>query len=341
MTSSDSRTPIRELEDKVVGNIDLILSALSIEYTHAKGRFFFPCPIHGSDNYSSLSMYESGHWRCFTKNCHSQHEIGIFGFVAAVRNTSKKEAIQFCSNVLGGIEVGTTVIKKKNIDYRCKLVDRSLILPNVNSSIEFYLRRGYTREILQKYDIFLCKKRTSNLYGRVVFPIYDDDRKNAVGFVGRSLNPQCVVCNKYHSTSKPCPQLPYEKIAAEKWLNSKGFARNNTLFNLWFAKDFIRETGKAILVEGQGDVLKLEMADIRISLGIFGTILTKSQISLLAKSGAKEVYIATDNDEAGQIAATNIETQLANDFTTHRLITNTKDFGDMNVGEIMECIPSI
>ncbi len=341
MTSSDSLTRIRELEDKVISNIDIILSALGIDYTHAKGRFFFPCPIHGSDNYSSLSMYDSGHWRCFTRSCHSYNDKGIFGFVQAVKKISRKDAVKFCSNVLEGIEVNTTVVKKKTIDYRCKLVERSLILPNVNSSIDFYLRRGYSREILLKYDVFLCKKRTSNLYGRVVFPIYDEERKNAVGFVGRSLNPQCVVCKKYHSTSKPCPELPYEKIASEKWLNSKGFARNNTLFNLWFAKEHIQKCGKVILVEGQGDVLKIEMADVKISLGIFGTILTKSQISLLAGTGAKEVYIATDNDVAGQEAATNIEKQLANDFITHRLITGTKDFGDMDVKEVMEYIPSL
>lgn len=328
-------TPIidKQLLELTLSNIDIILDALKIGYNKVRGRFFFSCPIHNSDNYSSLVIYDSGNWLCFTRNCHKNYQHGIFGFVAACKQCSIQEAMDFCSLTLNGERPTKTTTRTKYIDYRFKEVDRSLIIPNVNSNIEFYLRRGYSKEILEKYDVFLCTKRTSNLYGRVVFPIYNDDRMFARGFVGRTLNPKCDKCKKFHPLGKSCPQLPYEKIRAEKWLNSRGFSRTSTLFNYWFAKEYIRESKEVILVEGQGDVLKLEMAGIKNSVGIFGTILTEKQRNLLYNSGARHIYIAMDADAAGKEAASLIIEQLK-DFDTSILVLENKDFGDMTVQEI-------
>ena len=64
----------------------------------------------------------------------------------------------------------------------------------------------------------------------------------------------------------------------------------------------IKEIGRSctiILVEGQGDVIKLHMAGIKNAVGIFGSHLSDSQVFLLQKSGALNVVIMTDNDEAG------------------------------------------
>lgn len=326
----------------LVDNIDLILDALNIDYNQTRGRFFFPCPIHGSDNYSSCSIYQnSGVWRCFTRGCHKENQ-SIIGFISAYLKCSTDEGYQFCKNVLSGAtHARITKPVKPSIDYRFKSIPRQTILPFINDRIEFYLRRGYSQEILKKYDVFIGKKRTNNLYGRVIFPIYDELRENIIGFTGRTLNPQCKLCKKYHSTSKPCPTNPYDKIRAEKWLNSRGFNRNSTLFNYWFAKQELLTKKEGILVEGQGDVLKLEMANIHNSLGIFGTELTQSQISMLDKLGLNKLYIATDSDAAGTEAAEKIKEQLKNVTETYRLILKEKDFGEMDVNEIVEYFSSL
>jgi DNA primase len=125
-------------------------------------------------------------------------------------------------------------------------------------------------------------------------------------------------------------------MKCEKWLNSRGFARNKHLYNYWFAKDYIKQSGSAILVEGQGDVLKLEMAGIHNSLGIFGVELTQSQNILIDKLAPRRVYIATDNDKAGSAAAQKLLHQLKSRFSVVVMTPSQKDFGDMSTREIHE-----
>ncbi len=119
-------------------------------------------------------------------------------------------------------------------------------------------------------------------------------------------------------------------------MNSRGFNRNQYLFNYWFAKDFINKSKSVILVEGMGDVLKLEMADIHNSTGMFGTNLVESQISLLSQTSAETVYIATDNDKAGIAAYQKIDEKLKWKFHTKQLILPDKDFGEMDIQSIKD-----
>ncbi len=141
-------------------NIDLILSALRIDFNETSNRFFFSCPIHQSDNYSSLTIYKSGEWRCFTKGCHLNAERGIVGFVMSYLRCDKEKALEFCLNACN---LKREIVHRKRIPQKEISVDRSLILPYVDPNLEFYLRRGYSLDILDKYDIFLCKKRNHHL----------------------------------------------------------------------------------------------------------------------------------------------------------------------------------
>ncbi len=320
------------IESRFNENIDLILESLGVDFQETNNRYFFACPIHLSDNYSSLTIYKSGQWRCFTQGCHTSYPKGIVGFVMGLRRCDRESAISICSSALN---LPRTQPKRIYTPKRPIYVDRSKILPLVNPQIEFYLRRGYSEDILKKYDVFICKKKYNLLYGRIVFPIYNEEANIAVGFVGRTMKGKCELCNKFHQRDCPCPIQPFEKMRAEKWLNSSGFSRNNHLFNYWFAKEFSEEFG-VILVEGQGDVLKLEMAGIHNSMGIFGTELTQSQINLLDKSGATRIYIATDDDRAGINANAKITKQLAGRFDLINMTPPEKDFGDMTVDEIKQ-----
>lgn len=321
------------IEEKLNENIDLILSGLKIDFTETGNRYFFPCPIHGSDNYSSLTIYKNGKWRCFTRGCHEHSQYGVIGFVMALLKCDKHTAIEKC---LSFLNLTRTCIPKKYKSYPPTKVDREKILPYVTGNIEFYLRRGYSREILKKYDVFICAKKYHQLYGRAVFPIYENTNDFAVGFVGRTLQPKCAVCEKYHPKTIQCPIQPYDKMKCEKWLNSKGFARNKYFYNQWFAKDYIKKSGCVILVEGQGDVLKLEMAGIHNSLGIFGVELTQAQNIVIDKLAPRRVYISTDNDTAGSLAAQKLLNQLKSRFEVVIMTPTQKDFGDMDIQEIQE-----
>jgi DNA primase len=92
------------------------------------------------------------------------------------------------------------------------------------------------------------------------------------------------------------------------------------------------------LVEGQGDVIRLHEAGVRNAVGIFGSHLSDSQVFLLQKSGALNIIVMTDNDEAGEKCRLETKEKLKYSFNIFDVITPTNDIGDMSVGEINEII---
>jgi len=334
-----------DFELKVVNNIGLILDSFGIKYIENPNRFIFSCPIHGSNNYNSMVIYKrTGYSMCFTRDCLKQQGEGkgIFRFVSALLKTGLAGAYEYCDKVLKGIPSDYTLEEfqtESEERYRPAAIDRSLIIPQVNPNIDFYLKRGYTREILQKYDMFICQKKNNLLCGRIVIPVYNDEYTQAVGFLGRTLYPKCPSCKKYHLKTRPCPTFSFDIIKSEKWLNSKGMSRNKLLFNYWFAKEEVEKRGEVLLVESPGNVIKLAQAGINNTVAIFGTILSYEQIKKLENLGVKRVYLGLDKDGAGEAAAEKIAKQLSA-FECIPLIPPSNDYGEMSTNEIQEFLYS-
>ena len=121
-----------------------------------------------------------------------------------------------------------------------------------------------------------------------------------------------------------------------KWMHSKGFRKSSYLYGLNMAKDKILETGVAVLVEGQGDVWRMHEAGVENTVGIFGSNLSDDQLVLLEQSGALNLIILTDHDEAGHRAADQIIKKCGRRFNYFRPTIPTKDVGDMSVEQIQE-----
>ena len=149
----------------------------------------------------------------------------------------------------------------------------------------------------------------------------------------------CGDCKKWHAPKGGCPKTGYEIKEAEKWLNGS-FQSTNYLYNYWFALPHIQKCGVAILVEGAGDVWRLEENDIHIGLGLFGTELTGPQRVLLDRSGALSVIVLLDPDKAGQEGAKKLKSQLGRQYRIY--FPNIRDdVGGLNADEITEDIQPI
>ena len=89
-----------------------------------------------------------------------------------------------------------------------------------------------------------------------------------------------------------------------KYLNSSEsvlFNKGRFLYGLYIARDSIRQTGQAVLVEGYLDAISLQMAGINNVVAVMGTALTEHHTGLL-KRYTTQVVIAFDGDTAGQSA---------------------------------------
>lgn len=115
---------------------------------------------------------------------------------------------------------------------------------------------------------------------RLMFPIHSPSG-HLVGFGGRTLGDDPA---KYVNTSE-----------------TDRFHKGLLLYGLHQGKREIRETGKALLVEGYFDVIGAVASGLEGAVAGMGTALTPEQAKLLSRY-AEEVVVAYDGDSAGENA---------------------------------------
>jgi len=352
--------------DEVCDNIESLLQAFNIDYKRHQRMITMCCPIHGGDNPSAVNLYPDGdsyrgNWKCRTHSCESVFKGSVIGFIRGVISSQKygwqkngdescsfKEAVEFATNFINkdlqNIKISRSDREKKQftnvINYlnnsltdEVSVVTRQHIRNTLEIPPKYYLDRGYTQDILSKYDVGLCNNPSKEMYKRVVVPIYDNDYKYMIGCSGRSIYEKCDNCKSHHSPEASCP----DKESAwkySKWKHSKDFKSQNYLYNFWFAKKFIFETSTALIVESPGNVWKLEENGIHNSVAIFGSSLSDRQKILLDSSGAMNLVILTDNDEAGKKAANQIKQKCQNTYRIFIPQISKSDIGEMTSTEI-------
>jgi len=361
---------IEEIKDMACANIEELLSELGVDFRCNGKMLVGPCPVHGGDNLSAWNLYPEGeevrgYWVCRTHHCEKSKSSNgrlmygstLIGFVRGVLSNQKgshvsyKHAVDFLVKFLGYNKIeeinkpdSETIERRKYISSMRRLSvspkqetsgwTREKIRSTLEIPAEYYIKRGYSKEVLDKYDVGLYDKRN-----RVVVPVYDDNYKYVAGFLGRSIWDQCDKCKKWHDPKEDCPSSSYKIKECEKWLNGS-FQSTNYLYNYWFAVEHIRKCGVAILVEGAGDVWRLEENGIHISLAIFGTDLTDAQRVLLDRSGALSIIVMLDSDDAGKNGARKLKEQLGRQYRMY-FPTIKEDAGELNQDEITSDIKPI
>src|SRR5437870_10272544 len=139
---------------------------------------------------------------------------------------------------------------------------------------------GVREEVLLEAGLLVKRddgSRIPRFRGRLLFPIHDL-RSRVVAFSGRVLG-----------DGEP------------KYLNSPEtpiFHKGKLLYNLHVAKHAMRKAERAILVEGQFDVLRVTLAGLEEVVAPLGTGLTEDQAALLQRH-TSHVILLYDSDDPG------------------------------------------
>lgn len=340
-----------------------ILDTLGVDYKIYKDRVALSCPIHDSSRPESLTLYTSGkkyvgNFVCWTNHCENDTGRGAINLIQQILSAQQKkkvnlwEVVEWVKNVLK-CDIPEISIQYKEKKSFSRFVDTlnkpktemigTITREYVRSSLvlpaEYYVKRGFSERVLDKFDVGFCNKTKTPMYMRVVVPVYKDNLM--VGCVGRSINPECKICRKYHLKNKMCPTNKIEERWAEKWINSEGFTSGNYFYNLWNAIDAIKSAGSAILVEGQGDIWRLDEAGIFNGLGMFGCNLTDEQITILEGLPISDLYLALDSDEAGIQGKEAIVKRLSRYYNIHSIDLQNKDIGDTPIEEVKQIFRGI
>lgn len=293
------------LNDKLRLCIRKVLTHLKIPFFNSGDGIKCKCPIHGSSNPTSLSIYpNSGRWICWSGGCHDEHEWGLLSFVNAAckaLNVDPGNISKIINETLGEpLEYipAPKEIKKINIS-------RDEIRSRLQIPSEYYLNRGFSAELLEEWMIGDCY--TNQMAGRAVIPVFDECG-DLIGCSGRAH---------------------VEKSYVPKWRHSKSLKTSMVFFGMDKAKEELIKTKRAIIVEGITDTIMLHHYGFKNAISPFGIKLTYYQAKTLKDLGVNELIIAFDPDPprknhitgeieegAGPKAAKKITEKYKNEFNT-------------------------
>lgn len=347
-----------ELSEAIGQKLDKLCEIFELPYRPTNKYLNFPCPIHDG-NKSALTIFLqprnglSYNWRCYTGHCEDIWGKSIISLIYALLNKqdnsiTRKQAIEWCYSFTGTkpnyIHKTDDNQKKEWVLYN-QIFSQEIIMPKFSTNdirerlivpSEYYLNRGYSKDILYKYNVGTCFDKTKEMFMRSIFPIMDMTGQYMIGCVGRSINEKCPTCDLYHYNKGDCPNNPLAHLYYSKWRNNNGFMASKFLFNLWYSQHTINKTETVILLEGQGDCLKLEESNIHNSVGLFGDDITDNQCLLLENLNCRNVIIGTDNDKAGLKAREKITSKLERMYNIYYLDYTGKDAGETSIEELQQ-----
>jgi len=363
---------LKNLCDLVCDDIENLLETLGISYKILDKMVTMSCPIHGGDNESACNLYHQGesyrgNWKCRTHQCEKVFMSSIIGFIRGCLshnehgweksgdklvsfNEAVAFAISFTKQDISKLKVSKKEKEKSSFVNTVKYINESVApdIPKISRTLikkaltipaNYYLNQSedeFSESILTKYDVGECLIRGKEMYNRAVVPIYDNDYEYMVGCSGRSLYARsCIKCRHYHDPNSDCPDKD-NLWKYSKWKHSKGFKANEYLYNFWFAKKVIKESGVVILVESPGNVWRLEEAGIHNSVAIFGSSLGDRQKMTLDISGAMTIITIMDNDSAGKTAAVQIKEKCQRTYNIKNIELSYNDIAKMSKEQVVE-----
>ena len=177
-------------------------------------------------------------------------------------------------------------LKKRGISEKTRnLFGLGFSLPAWDGLFKHLVSRGAAPNLIEKTGLILARESSSGYYdrfrNRLIFPIIDH-RNRVVAFGGRSLGDE-----------------------EPKYLNSPEtvvYHKGETLYGLNLAKESIKQSKTAVLVEGYFDLITPFQAGITNMVASLGTALTVLHCKLLARY-SETVILAFDADSAGGVAA--------------------------------------
>jgi DNA primase len=142
--------------------------------------------------------------------------------------------------------------------------------------------KGFTREELAGAGL-LTRRGTDYFQRRLMFPL-TDARGRVIGFQARKLHEDDPLRGKYVNSPE-----------------SELFHKSNVLYGLHLARPAVTKEDRAIVVEGNTDVIALRQAELKPVVASMGTALTEKQLRELLRL-TQRIFLCFDSDAAGEEA---------------------------------------
>ena len=320
--------------DEIRGRIDIVAVIGRHMELKRSGRTWSGCCVFHGERTPSFHVYpEDKHFMCYGCGEHGD----VFKFLQKLQGKEFPEIVRALA-----LEVGVAIPEREedSADQRRRREERIELLAACDAAARYFTARlgsqfgeagrsylasrSFTDETVKLFRLGiasnewddvtarLAKKGVSTaalekaglvarrddgrahdrFRGRLIFPIGGTDG-GVIGFGGRVL-----------------PGAP-EKLA--KYINSPEsllYKKSRVLYGLDLAREHVRRTRSAVLVEGYFDVIGLHQAGVKNAVAVCGTALTPEHVELLRRIDCRTITLLFDGDAAGVAAATKAATSL-------------------------------
>ena len=158
--------------------------------------------------------------------------------------------------------------------------------------------KGFSREELAAAGL-VTRRGSDYFQGRLMFPL-SDARGRVIGFQARKLREDDPLRGKYVNSPE-----------------SELFHKSHVLYGLHLARGAITKEDRALVVEGNTDVIALRQAGVLPVVASMGTALTEPQLREL-KRLTQRLFLCFDSDAAGEEATLRgMELALTLGFNVH------------------------
>jgi DNA primase len=291
------------------------------------GRTWKGCCVFHGERTPSFHVYpEDKHFKCYGCGAYGD----VFGFLQRLEGKEFPEIVRDLAREVG-VEIPEA--EEESAEQKRRRKERSEILATCEAAARYWAARlqsrygaaarqylearGVKEESVQRFRLGVAADEWNDLprrladkgiavpaltraglviekekgggydrfRNRLMFPIAGMDGQ-AIGFGGRALpSEKDDKGAKYINT----PETPLYK-------------KSKVLYGLDLARETIRKTRQAVLVEGYFDVIGLHQAGITGAVAVCGTALTPEHVELLSRCDCREVTILFDGDSAGLAA---------------------------------------
>ena len=318
----------KELVRSSTNIVDLVSEVVALKPLHGGRDFVGLCPFHDDKNPSFHVYPDRQSYRCWV--CDAGGDC--FRWVMEIERIPFPEALESLAR-RGRLEIpklsrnkgaGENATRKTDslvvVEWAVNLMNQTLRtgqMPMADTARQYVLQRQLSDETVSHFKLgyhpedwnwFLEKAKGrftpaqlvsagliqernngtgyfDNLVGRLVFPIFDE-RGRPVAFGGRVLPGGNIESDAKYWNS----------------VESAIFQKRRMLFAFDRAREAIRRSKTAIIVEGYMDCIACHQAGVTNAVATLGTAMTEEHVRFLRRF-AEKVVLVYDSDDAGQQAA--------------------------------------
>lgn len=280
------------------------------------------CPFHDEKTPSLMVQKGDTHYHCFGCGAHGD----AIQFLMAYQKLSFYEAVESLAQRYGvhlevvegsGESKGPEKAKlKEALEHACQFY-RFILLhtPEGHEALQYLYSRGLDLDFINHFSVGLAPKQPG-LFRKMMHKKYiKDEILLEAGLIAKNQNDQYRdffydrITFPIHSATGAVIGFSARKYKEDtfggKYVNTPEtplFKKSQVLFGLHLSRKKIAKVRKAIIVEGQVDALRLIQAGFNITVAGQGTAFGEGHVKELLHLGVEQVYLALDNDNAGQEA---------------------------------------